>query len=177
MRVLNAEWQAAVLAANAEASAQLRRLAERLEPRLAALTAAANFSVLMQALLLHTSHATAAAWTLPALEPLCAHGDVGSSSSPAASGGTPGASPDKRACLEVEGMWPYWMDGRGGGTVANDVSLTGVALLTGPNMAGMKCGVGACGLGGMPGPAQCCPRKLHSTPSPPPRPPAQASPR
>jgi hypothetical protein len=46
------------------------------------------------------------------------------------------------ARLELKGAWPYWMDmrasaeGSGREVVANDIELEGMALLTGPNMAG-----------------------------------------
>ena len=40
--------------------------------------------------------------------------------------------------LEVTDMWPYWLQARGGddSTVLNSFSLSGLYLLTGPNMAG-----------------------------------------
>lgn len=40
--------------------------------------------------------------------------------------------------MEVQGLWPYWLQARGGdeGTVFNSFTLDGLFLLTGPNMAG-----------------------------------------
>lgn len=49
---------------------------------------------------------------------------------------------DGRAALAVRGMWPYWFERAGSpAPVLNSISLDGVALLTGPNMAGnLTCG-------------------------------------
>jgi hypothetical protein len=33
--------------------------------------------------------------------------------------------------MEVEGMWPYWMDGRDDSTVRNDLTLNSMVILTG----------------------------------------------
>ena len=33
--------------------------------------------------------------------------------------------------MHVEGMWPYWMDGRDAGTVTNTLDLASMVLLTG----------------------------------------------
>lgn len=38
--------------------------------------------------------------------------------------------------LNIVGMWPYWMNKSSPSTVCNDVTLRGMMLLTGPNMAG-----------------------------------------
>jgi len=38
--------------------------------------------------------------------------------------------------LNVLGMWPYWLSKYAASTVCNDVRLSGLMLLTGPNMAG-----------------------------------------
>ena len=38
--------------------------------------------------------------------------------------------------MQVEGMWPYWLDGLSQGTVRNSFALAGMFLLTGPNMGG-----------------------------------------
>ncbi len=40
------------------------------------------------------------------------------------------------SCAEIEGMIPFWMDGRGSSVVANDLTLSGMVVLTGPNTAG-----------------------------------------
>ena len=57
--------------------------------------------------------------------------------------------------VQVEGMWPYWLDGLSQGTVRNSFALTGMVLLTGPNMGGKSSVMrstmavallGACGL-------------------------------
>jgi hypothetical protein len=125
LRTAHAAWSAAVSAANAAARAQLRALAARLEPCLGALAAAADFSVLMQALVLHAGHAGAAGWTLPQLE------------APAGAAGGGRISEDcGPGQLVLSGFWPYWMDGREGCAVVNSVAISGMALLTGPNMAG-----------------------------------------
>ena len=37
----------------------------------------------------------------------------------------------ERRALRVEGMWPYWLDGRAASTVRNDLSIDAMILLTG----------------------------------------------
>ncbi|KAK9832926.1 hypothetical protein WJX74_001881 [Apatococcus lobatus] len=63
--------------------------------------------------------------------------------------------PGSRRTMEIDRMWPYWLDARSASTVTNSVSMSSMFLLTGPNMAGKStilrslCAVavlGACGL-------------------------------
>jgi hypothetical protein len=64
---------------------------------------------------------------------------------PAASLSTPAGEEQGRAVrLELPSLWPYWMERRQ--AVLNSLSLASdsMALLTGPNMAGARPGLGAC---------------------------------
>ncbi len=115
-------------------------------PRLHSVGVAASAGVLLQALLLHARQALPMGWVLPKL--VGDGGGDGSSSSngvgPSRSdGGTGSSGVTGRPSLVLKGVWPYWMDARGGAegsngrlVVSNDVELSGMALLTGPNMAG-----------------------------------------
>ena len=49
--------------------------------------------------------------------------------------------------IQAEGMYPYWMDAADLHTVRNDIDLSSMMVLTGPNMAG-KSGGGGSGGGG-----------------------------
>jgi hypothetical protein len=40
--------------------------------------------------------------------------------------------------INIKGMYPYWMDAKDEHTVRNDVDVSSMMLLTGPNMAGVK---------------------------------------
>jgi hypothetical protein len=116
--------------------------------------------------MLHVDYALGLGWSLPQLVgPGLSGGPASSSSSSSSIGGNGGSSDlgsvnnsasssvsgaaasDGAAApcaLVLRGAWPYWMDRHGGSAegvsgqevVANDVELAGMALLTGPNMAG-----------------------------------------
>jgi hypothetical protein len=139
------QWAAAAVAANAAARKKLRELAARLEPALLVLATASNFSVLMQALAQHVGHAGRMGWCLPRLAPGGTADRAwqwegrGCAVTPHAAGrgvAACGAAGQEDRQMVLRGMWPYWMDGRQGRTVTNDIELCGMALLTGPNMAG-----------------------------------------
>jgi hypothetical protein len=156
-----AEWQGAAYAAAGAARARLRALAGALGPRLHAISLAASSAVLLQTLMCHVERGLAAGWALPTLVGFGAGGGGASSGAQGAStgsggggaqgleaaggGGGPRAPPPR---LALRGAWPYWMDARGGAegsgreVVANDIELAGMALLTGPNMAGEGAGWG-----------------------------------
>ena len=111
-RAADAYRVAAVRAGGAVASA-LRELASALDSYVSDLIAAATFSAITTALSLHAKHALARGWH-PAT--LLAEGDV--------------ATP-----WTTKNLTPFWMP-RDGGAVPNDVAVSGLVLLTGPNMAG-----------------------------------------
>jgi len=58
--------------------------------------------------------------------------------------------PTTSHAMEVEGMWPYWLDGRDASTVRNDLKLDSMVILTGDSKlalpialgCGLKCGIG-----------------------------------
>ncbi|KAI8471333.1 MAG: hypothetical protein J3K34DRAFT_507122 [Monoraphidium minutum] len=150
----SASWGAAAEAAGAAARARLQELAGEVAPLLPAVGLAAGSSILLQvfvdfaALMLHVGHGLSLGWAHPDLTgpgraPSAPAGGVSDGSAsdglPAAGSGSGGSR-----ALVLRGVWPYWMDRRGGtadgeggrGVVANDVELDGMALLTGPNMAG-----------------------------------------
>lgn len=106
---------------------------------MAALTTACNFSVMMQALLLHTEHASAAGWQQAALAAGSEAGELHAAAAAGASSSGATAAAASERTLTVRGMWPYWMDGRAGGAVTNDIQLSHMCLLSGPNMAGERC--------------------------------------
>jgi hypothetical protein len=139
------QWAAAAGGANAAARKKLRELAARLEPALLVLATASDFSVLMQALAQHVGHAGRMGWRLPQLAPSGTadsawqwkgHGCAVAPEAAAGGEAACGAAGQEDRQMVLRGMWPYWMDGRQGRTVTNDIELGGMALLTGPNMAG-----------------------------------------
>ena len=173
LRELHGAYHAAAAAANAAARRRLQELCADLEPRLPALAAAANFRVLMHALLLHAEHGLQLGWTLPELEGGGGGGGGeaadSSGEAAAAAGADKGdkAGADEPGPLVLQGLWPYWLDPRVGGdgaAVANDIELEGVALLTGPNMAGAFCSLRRAREGGR-GREWSCP--LRDLPLPP----------
>ncbi|PRW39283.1 mitochondrial-targeted muts 1 [Chlorella sorokiniana] len=122
--------------------AQLRKLAGDLQGVQTELVCAATMGVAAAALDAHTREALRRGWKLP-VQGFTAEGPP----SPAAGGEPEG--------FEITDMWPYWLDGWDPSSVHNSLSLDGMALLTGPNMAGKStilrsvCAVallGACGL-------------------------------
>lgn len=142
-----AGWRDAAEAAADAARARLKALAVEVTPRLHSVGVAASASVLLQALLLHARQALPMGWVLPRLvSDGSGDGSSGSSNGvgPSHVDGVTGSSGGTgRPSLVLEGVWPYWMDVRGGAegsngrlVVSNDVELSGMALLTGPNMAG-----------------------------------------
>lgn len=109
-------YRQAAFEAGAAVTRELRALAGRLQPFLADLVGASVFSVAVRALGAHAAEASRRAWVQPEMHSIDAR---------------PGECP-----LELEGLWPYWMDCRDPGTVLNTFDVHGLVLLTGPNMAG-----------------------------------------
>ncbi|PSC73121.1 DNA mismatch repair mitochondrial isoform X1, partial [Micractinium conductrix] len=121
----------------------LRQLARDLQVLQTQLVCAAGICVAAAALTGHTREALRRGWCLPT------QGFDGTGPPPEPA---EGAQPDVFA---IDSMWPYWLDGWEHSTVHNSLDLQGMALLTGPNMAGKStilrsvCAVallGACGL-------------------------------
>ncbi|CAD7705187.1 unnamed protein product [Ostreobium quekettii] len=109
-------------------------LAESLRPILSRLIGAAQFVTIMTALQGHVREACRRNWALPDISVRRV------------------AEPGP---MVVEEMWPYWLDGLSMRTVRNTFELSGMVMLTGPNMAGKStvlrsvCAVallGSCGL-------------------------------
>ena len=112
------EYKLACRETGAAVTAELRALAKSLDGDLQALVGAATFAVVVRTMLAHAEEGARRGWCCPVLLPF------------------EGPAPMQRPVLELRGTWPYWMDGRMPEVVRNDVSLSGLALLTGPNMAG-----------------------------------------
>ena len=106
-------YRVAANRAGGAVSFALRRLAEALDDHVSDLIAAATFSTIATAVSLHAKHAIARGWH-PAT--LLDEDDVT----------TP---------WTMTRLTPFWMS-RDGGAVPNDVAVSGLVLLTGPNMAG-----------------------------------------
>ncbi|KAL4440153.1 hypothetical protein ABPG75_003154 [Micractinium tetrahymenae] len=137
------DYRKACWDAGAAVRAQLRALAEQLQRVQTELVCASTIGVAATALTEHTREALRRKWCLPT--------QGFSAGAPPPPPG-PEDEPDK---FEIVDMWPYWLDGWDPRTVHNSLSLEGMALLTGPNMAGKStilrsvCAVallGACGL-------------------------------
>jgi hypothetical protein len=111
-------YRGATAAARSAVRGALRGLTASLAPDAAGLVGACAFSVIASALTAHTRAALASGWSLV---------DVVDGDDEAASHSSPP--------LAISGAWPYWLDGRDAGTVRNDLSLDGMALLTGPNVS------------------------------------------
>lgn len=90
---------------------ELRALALRLEAMLPRLVCAATFAVVAAALDSHVREAARRGWGLPQLN----YGPD------AASAG--GQSGQGQGALEVDGMWPYWLDQLHPKTVRNSFSM------------------------------------------------------
>ena len=69
------------------------------------------FATIARSLTLHVSHCLSKNWASPQVDP-------------------------ESRNLTILGMWPYWLSKYAASTVCNDVTLSGLMLLTGPNMAG-----------------------------------------
>lgn len=106
--------------AHAQVKNQLRRLAAELQGSISHLRGAITLGIIASALDSHVTQAIQSNWVMP----------VQLTKQDASSEG-----PTFHA-MEVEGMWPYWMDGRDDSTVRNDLTLNSMVILTGPNMAG-----------------------------------------
>ena len=129
------------------------------------LISAAHCGVVVNALDAHCREALRRGWALPRLE----YEQGG------AAGGAAAAAQQQQEWQEgqqqldpgvpmrLSGFWPYWMDGRQADTVRNELALGGMALLTGPNMAGKSTVLRRC-VGGGRGVAcsSCC--GLHALP-------------
>lgn len=98
-------------AARAVASA-LRQLSSGLRPSLRGLVGAATYAAVARAAISHAEEGSRRCWCVP-------------------------CDAEDGAPLDLRGVWPYWMDPVADKAVVhNDISLSGMALLTGPNMAG-----------------------------------------
>ena len=60
----------------------------------------------------------------------------GNSSSSSSTGGGTEVQSVESVHIQAEGMYPYWMDAADLHTVRNDIDLSSMMVLTGPNMAG-----------------------------------------
>ena len=105
-------YRVASFEAGKEVAGALRTLAADLEMSVADLVSAATFSAVATAASLHARHAVSRGWRPAELLP----------------------ANDASTPWLLEGLVPFWMDRDD--AVVNDVSLDGVSLLTGPNMAG-----------------------------------------
>ncbi|KAI3431602.1 hypothetical protein D9Q98_004652 [Chlorella vulgaris] len=165
------DYRRACYEAAAAVRQHLRDLARELQAVQTELVCGATMSVAAAALDAHTREARRRKWSLPTL----AHD---TSYVPAAEAGTAPWEPQAQqhaqqhaqqqvqqhtaqqlalepAPFEMVEFWPYWLDTWAHATVHNTLNLEGMALLTGPNMAGKStilrsvCAVallGACGL-------------------------------
>ncbi|EIE20036.1 hypothetical protein COCSUDRAFT_58259 [Coccomyxa subellipsoidea C-169] len=115
---------------------RLRTLAASLTAMLPELVCASVVSTIGAALDAHVRQARERQWAQPQQLPRV-HDDA------------------PRPAMQVEGMWPYWLDGAAPSTVRNSFAMNSMLLLTGPNMAGKSTVMrgtmavallGACGL-------------------------------
>ncbi|CAL8466240.1 g5776 [Coccomyxa elongata] len=129
-------YRAACAAAADRVRDQLRSLASRLTEALPELVCASVVSTIGAALDAHVRQAREQGWTQPRQLPR-------------------GCSNEPSPALQVQDMWPYWLDGRAPSTVRNTFDIDSMLLLTGPNMAGKSTVMrgtmsvallGACGL-------------------------------
>lgn len=88
------------------------------QPSLADLWGAMEFNNVSSALEAHVREACGRSWALPDQLPAPARPEEGVTS-------------PSRAGLRVEGMWPYWLDGRSLRTVRNNLDLDSMVILTG----------------------------------------------
>ena len=72
-------------------------------------------------------------------------GNSSSSSSSSSTSGQPDGHGSGSVHIQAEGMYPYWMDAADLHTVRNDIDLSSMMVLTGPNMAGKSGGGGGGG--------------------------------
>ncbi|BDA51431.1 probable DNA mismatch repair protein MutS at C-terminar half [Coccomyxa sp. Obi] len=110
-------YRAACAAAADRVRDQLRSLASRLTEALPELVCASVVSTIGAALDAHVRQAHERGWAQPR-QLLRAQLN------------------EPRPALQVQGMWPYWLDGRAPSTVPNTFDIDSMLLLTGPNMAG-----------------------------------------
>lgn len=117
----------AVAAANSAAGQALRDLSAKLAVSQIELTAAVQLGILLQMLTDHAKAAKDAQWSLPA---------VGQQEQLQA--GVNAETVGDYGAFSLKDLHPYWMSClQGSGTVRNDVTLDGMMMLTGPNMAGI----------------------------------------
>ena len=113
------EYRRACHEANAEINQVLRDLAARIadpvKNQMHDVLLACHFSLVFRSMTEHARAAALTGWALPELVP--DSNDAGAT-----------------RALELRAGWPYWIDK--GAAVPNDLSLNGMTLLTGPNMAG-----------------------------------------
>ncbi|KAJ9511936.1 hypothetical protein QJQ45_004468 [Haematococcus lacustris] len=122
-----AEHEEAVEAANQRAVELLAELCQQLEPDQRLLVLGAHLAVATAAL---NGHAENGQYGQEGLEQELGEGG--------GRGGDRGGWEDGRGGgIQLRGFWPYWMD-PGHGTVANDLVVDRMLLLTGPNAAGMR---------------------------------------
>ncbi|MEW5315844.1 MAG: hypothetical protein WDW38_007246 [Sanguina aurantia] len=123
-----ASYRGAVGEATRAANAQLQSLCVRLQPHTDTLLAVNTLSIIVRALQDHVECARMQQWTCATLPEASQLSSGGPLAQPAARSGS--------GLLDVRGMWPYWCSRDGSSTVANDVLMRGMVLLTGANMAG-----------------------------------------
>ncbi|KAL3131455.1 hypothetical protein ABBQ38_007763 [Trebouxia sp. C0009 RCD-2024] len=110
------EYRYACDAAHMAVRAQLKLLADTLQGWLLQMVAASTFAIIAAALEAHTHEAARRGWALPTQLHKGAGGEGQG--------------------MQVQGMWPYWLDGHAPTTVKNSFNMFSMYLLTGPNMAG-----------------------------------------
>ncbi|KAK9867742.1 hypothetical protein WJX84_006840, partial [Apatococcus fuscideae] len=133
-------YREACCAASKAVRVHLCALARSIQADMQALVTASAFAVIATTLENHVREAARRGWVIA--EQLCKEECL------------PG-QPGSQRSMEVDSMWPYWLDAGSVSTVRNSVSMKSMFLLTGPNMAGKStilrslCAVallGACGM-------------------------------
>jgi hypothetical protein len=105
------------------------------------LLTAANFSLVFRSLTEHQRMALSQQWSLPVLVDFD-DGDSARTHGSGAKDSAPTKQPTDAATaladgdcqIQVEGFWPFWKDRAS--SVANDLGLDRMAILSGPNMGG-----------------------------------------
>ena len=148
-------YRRACYAADKAAKQQLKQLATKLiEKHAIPLSAAARFNQALIGAEAHVGHCEIKGWVVPEVSQPLQYGNARKGNSSSSSGGSNGGRNSGSSGIsnyvgtlsgvngaggvhiQIEGMYPYWMDSADLHTVRTDVDLSSMMVLTGPNMAG-----------------------------------------
>ena len=130
------EYRRSCVAAHDAVREQLRELAAACLPSIPELVGAATFSLVACVHEAHVREAKRRGWHLPQIFGFGP--PTTNESNNQSNNQSKNESNMTAATLRLDGMWPYWLGGPGGNdpVARNSFEMSGMFLLTGPNMAG-----------------------------------------